>query len=345
MAELPEIKVTTVDYMKRGERTVALAGKTTVDRYADPSSELKESFDPDVLIPRIVKLRHGSVIEHAVMTFYIKNVPRSFTHQLVRHRIASYTQSSQQYIDYSMTEEMKTLSKEEREELGIPDYVEVIHHAPGIDEVFITHPNEDIKFPFVTPPYFKTNEEDYAKHIEHMRRCDETYHYFMDRGYPPGISRNELAECAGSNIVMTINARSLDNVMNLRCCNREEWPSNTVARMFYIESLKTYPVLFGKKDLGLPNCLKKGMSCTEGYKACTKFGVKIEDIRDLFQKLKEFAEKHKDDKDSLDNTYTLEYQMYKEIPETWWSPMQWKHTLKDIIKNPFAEKVEGRQVA
>src|SRR5690606_26348384 len=42
---------------------------------------------------------HHSVIEHACYTFSIEGVSRSLTHQLVRHRLASYSQMSQRYVD------------------------------------------------------------------------------------------------------------------------------------------------------------------------------------------------------------------------------------------------------
>ena len=45
-----------------------------------------------------LKSGHESVLEHAVYTFEIKGVSRALTHQLVRHRIASYSQQSQRYV-------------------------------------------------------------------------------------------------------------------------------------------------------------------------------------------------------------------------------------------------------
>ncbi|HNS49590.1 MAG TPA: FAD-dependent thymidylate synthase [Anaerolineae bacterium] len=42
---------------------------------------------------------HESLIEHATITFEISGVSRACTHQLVRHRIASYSQESQRYVD------------------------------------------------------------------------------------------------------------------------------------------------------------------------------------------------------------------------------------------------------
>jgi thymidylate synthase (FAD) len=48
-----------------------------------------------------VREGHESLIEHASATFEISGVSRACTHQLVRHRIASYSQESQRYVDLS----------------------------------------------------------------------------------------------------------------------------------------------------------------------------------------------------------------------------------------------------
>ncbi len=45
-----------------------------------------------------VRKGHHSVLEHAVFTFSLEGVSRAMTHQLVRHRIASYSQQSQRYV-------------------------------------------------------------------------------------------------------------------------------------------------------------------------------------------------------------------------------------------------------
>lgn len=52
------------------------------------------------LIDFCLKADHQSVLEHAQITFLIRNVSRSFLAQLTRHRMASYTCSSQHYQDY-----------------------------------------------------------------------------------------------------------------------------------------------------------------------------------------------------------------------------------------------------
>ncbi|MEM2900880.1 MAG: FAD-dependent thymidylate synthase [Thermoplasmata archaeon] len=76
--------------------------------------ESKEKLD------KIIGLGHLSVIEHACFTFSLEGVSRVLTHQLVRHRIASFSQQSQRYVilekpDYVIPNEIK--SNEECEKI------------------------------------------------------------------------------------------------------------------------------------------------------------------------------------------------------------------------------------
>jgi len=50
-------------------------------------------------IKMLLSRGHESVLEHATATFRISGVSRAMTHQLVRHRLVSYTQKSQRYVD------------------------------------------------------------------------------------------------------------------------------------------------------------------------------------------------------------------------------------------------------
>jgi thymidylate synthase (FAD) len=52
-------------------------------------------------LDNILRVRHGSVIEHAVWTFLFEGISRALTHELVRHRHFSYSQLSQRYVDES----------------------------------------------------------------------------------------------------------------------------------------------------------------------------------------------------------------------------------------------------
>jgi len=52
-------------------------------------------------VEKLRRLGHESVLEHSLMTVEFTNISRGFTHELVRHRLASYTQQSTRYVDKS----------------------------------------------------------------------------------------------------------------------------------------------------------------------------------------------------------------------------------------------------
>ena len=57
--------------------------------------------EPGKFLRARVREGHESLIEHASVTFEISGISRACSHQLVRHRIASYSQESQRYVDMS----------------------------------------------------------------------------------------------------------------------------------------------------------------------------------------------------------------------------------------------------
>lgn len=94
-------KVSLLRHTPDPERTVALAARLC---YSDVSIDrLKERLDDDAckkLLRKIIRLGHLSVLEHASFTFGIESISRATSHQLVRHRIASYSQQSQRYVAF-----------------------------------------------------------------------------------------------------------------------------------------------------------------------------------------------------------------------------------------------------
>ena len=63
-----------------------------------PSADIVGDIDSEKVLGKIVGMGHHSVIEHAVFTFSVEGVSRALTHQLVRHRVASFSQQSQRYV-------------------------------------------------------------------------------------------------------------------------------------------------------------------------------------------------------------------------------------------------------
>ena len=76
------------------EKIIELAARTSHKSF----SRMEEGSERK-LIRHLIKLGHLSVLEHASATFRIKGISRACTHQLVRHRLASFTQESQRYVN------------------------------------------------------------------------------------------------------------------------------------------------------------------------------------------------------------------------------------------------------
>lgn len=84
------------------ERAVAVAARLC---YAPVgAAELMERMSDDAVekvLFTIMSSGHHSALEHASYTFAVDGVSRALTHQLVRHRLASYNQQSQRYVSYA----------------------------------------------------------------------------------------------------------------------------------------------------------------------------------------------------------------------------------------------------
>ncbi|MBS3942794.1 MAG: FAD-dependent thymidylate synthase, partial [Dethiobacter sp.] len=81
------------------EEIVALAAKLCYSPSdVESLKEKTEAKDQQAFVERLVKMGHMSPIEHAAFTFGIEGISRVCSHQLVRHRVASYSQQSQRYV-------------------------------------------------------------------------------------------------------------------------------------------------------------------------------------------------------------------------------------------------------
>lgn len=93
------IYVSLIGHTPDPERTIAAAARISTS--AIGASDLLHkltSTDIDHLLALIIRSGHLSTLEHASFTFAIEGISRVTSHQLVRHRVASYTQQSQRYV-------------------------------------------------------------------------------------------------------------------------------------------------------------------------------------------------------------------------------------------------------
>lgn len=185
-------------------------------------------------LDHIVGSGHGSVLEHAVFTFSIEGISRVCSHQLVRHRMGSYSQQSQRYVKFDEVEmvippKIATASENELMNGGGYDPNGCIHDA-------IRNYQMNLKFL-----------------VEDLRKAgvpDEDIRYF----YPIGML---------TNITVTMNARALLNFFKWRCCKQAQWEIRELADRMLDICKGIAPTIF--KNAG-PECRRTG--CREGKRGC-----------------------------------------------------------------------------
>jgi len=124
------------------EKVIEEAGRTSYQSFNRMGEGSEKKF-----IRMIINLGHLSVIEHAVASFRISDVSRSLTHQLVRHRLASFTQKSQRYVDeknFTFVEPPKIEENPEAHKIYL-DFMESVRETYGkLRDLKI--PKEDARF-------------------------------------------------------------------------------------------------------------------------------------------------------------------------------------------------------
>lgn len=227
-----KLKVILLRHTPNPEETVAMAAKLCYS----PSdiSALKdkiESKDQKAFVERLVKMGHMTPIEHPSFTFAIEGISRACSHQLVRHRLASYSQQSQRYVS---------------EEAGF-DYVV----PPEIAK------DRELKKYF--EDFMAKSQEAYNALIGRL----------AEKGIR-GEGANQdarfvLPNAAETKIMVTMNARELLHFFRLRCCNRAQWEIRRMAEEMLVLAKKASPVIFEKAG---PGCLYA--PCPEGEYSCGK---------------------------------------------------------------------------
>lgn len=141
------MRVKLISYTPEPEKVCALAMRLC--HYQGNIEELEEKLTQSE-ISRLLKkakvLQHLSIFEHASFNFYIEGISRVTTHQLVRHRIASYSQQSQRYV--KLRDEYVIPETIEKDEKRSNIYKEVLEKAFSAYEelVKLGVPKEDARY-------------------------------------------------------------------------------------------------------------------------------------------------------------------------------------------------------
>ena len=230
------MKVTLITHTPDAEKIIAAAAKlcysnADIDTLLDGlTPEKTEKF-----LDMLTALGHASPIEHVTFTFGIEGVSRALLAQITRHRIASFSVQSQRYV-------------------------------------------KENSFTFVTPPeiaadsealalYQSTMDDAFAAYQKLAETLEKKYLAVMDRRAAEKKAiedaRFVLPNACTTKMILTMNARSLMNFFELRCCNRAQWEIRAVATEMCALVKEVCPTLF---RLAGPSCVRG--ACREGKMSC-----------------------------------------------------------------------------
>ena len=167
------MKVELINHTPEPDLSAAHAALTCYSEKVPEREEMTKEKIEEIL-GKIKDSGHHSVIEHASFTFAIKEVSRTLTHQLVRHRLASYSQQSQRYVDIESFDPVvpDTIKENDEAKEKFDDLMEEVKDTytelKEIDDV----PLEDARF--VLPNATKSN-------IIVTMNARELWHFFSLR--------------------------------------------------------------------------------------------------------------------------------------------------------------------
>lgn len=227
------LKVILLNHTQQPETTIAHAAKLCYS----PSSieQLKDRVgksDNEKFVVKLLKMGHLSPLEHVSFTFGAEGISRACSHQLVRHRIASYSQQSQRYVG-------------ERSR------------------------KDDETFDYIVPPSVEESGKG-EWFVEKMKEIQKWYDELVEALGSTGEKSNEdarflLPNAAETKIIITMNARELLHFFSVRCCERAQWEIRNLATDMLKLAKGVIPSIFSKSG---PNCTTG--PCSEGEMYCGK---------------------------------------------------------------------------
>lgn len=159
-------------------------------------------------IAGILKRGHEAVIEHGVLTVKF-TCDRGVTHEIVRHRIASYCQESTRYCNYSQEKFSNEIT-------------------------------------VIKPCFFEEGTVNYLLWLRACRDAEAAYLTLLGSGATPQEARSVLPNSLKTELVMTANIREWRHFLKLRTSERAHPQMREVACMLGKMLAEKYPVFFGE---------------------------------------------------------------------------------------------------
>ena len=180
---------------------IELAGRVCYKSESRISDDSAEKF-----ISNIIKSGHESVIEHVSLTFKII-CDRGVTHEIVRHRLMSFSQESTRYCDYSNGKFGGELT-------------------------------------FIKPCFWTEDDENFKIWLDSMKILEENYLAMRKNGARPEQARSILPNSLKTEIFMTANLREWRHFLKLRTSSRAHPQMREVALKIYEILREKLPVIF-----------------------------------------------------------------------------------------------------
>jgi len=227
----------------------------------------EESAEP--FIRKIAnKLGHESILEHGVFTARFI-MSRAASHQLVRHRISSYTQSSQRYCDYGKVDvkidegDGKFLRVICPPSIGVlvdgDTYVREGDHIcqvlngkkiSGTDSIAVTPDDQESETCFkdcVAP----AGSHVLARWLHETIGAYEAYLYFRDEKIKGEDARYSLPNACKTEVYTTFNFRTWRHVLRQRGLNKHaQWEIRQIFQQAYAWFMQEAPALFDPHTIG-----------------------------------------------------------------------------------------------
>ena len=163
-------------------------------------------------VKKIIARGHEAVLEH--YSFSVKFVcDRGVSHEIVRHRLASYCQESTRYCNYSK-------------------------------ECF------DSEITVIRPTHMRPGMKDFEIWEKAMNSCENAYFDLLDYGCTPQEARSVLPNSLKTEVVMTADMREWRHFIRLRCAPAAHPDMRVVAGLLYDLLKSTYPVFFEDIEVG-----------------------------------------------------------------------------------------------
>lgn len=158
-------------------------------------------------IERIKNFKHESVLEHGAITVRFV-VDRGVSHELVRHRVASFSQESTRYCNYGKDKFSNELT-------------------------------------FIEPPFWSDVDTNMFTWEQHCRDSESAYLDMLEHGATPQEARSILPNSLKTEVVMTANPREWRHVFKLRCDKAAHPQMREIMIPLFHEFAQRWPAVFG----------------------------------------------------------------------------------------------------